>query len=44
MVFLTWEAIRGKPADERIQLALTYLGLAFILTLMIWVIGINIRP
>ncbi len=42
MVFLTWEAIRGKPADERIQLALTYLGLAFILTLMIWVIGLDI--
>ena len=42
MVFLAWEGIRGKPADERVQLALTYVGLAFILTLMIWVIGLDV--
>ena len=24
MVFLAWEAVRGKPADERVQIALTY--------------------
>lgn len=42
MVFLTWEAIRGKPADQRVQVALTYLGLLIILTLMIWVIGLDI--
>jgi regulator of sigma E protease len=42
MVFLTWEAVRGKPADERVQLALTYLGLILILTLMAWVIGLDI--
>ncbi len=42
MVLLGWEGIRGKPASERIQIALTYLGLAFILTLMVWVIGLDI--
>ncbi len=42
MIFLAYEGIRRKPADERIQIALTYLGLLFILTLMIWVIGLDI--
>jgi regulator of sigma E protease len=42
MVFLAWEGIRGKPASENIQLALTYVGLAFILTLMVFVIGLDI--
>ncbi len=42
MVFLAYEGIRGKPADERVQIALTYLGLLFILTLMVWVIGLDI--
>jgi len=42
MVFLAWEGIRGKPASENIQLVLTYIGLAFILTLMIFVIGLDI--
>ncbi|MHC4178186.1 MAG: site-2 protease family protein, partial [Planctomycetota bacterium] len=42
MVFLTWEAVRRKPADERVQLALTYLGLVIILSLMIWVIGLDV--
>ena len=42
IVFLTWEGIRGKPADERIQLVLSYLGLLFILTLMIWVISLDL--
>jgi len=41
MVFLAWEGIRGKPADERIQVALTYLGLIIILSLMIWVLGLD---
>ena len=41
MVFLTWEGIRGKPADERVQLALTYVGLVFILGLMVWVLGLD---
>jgi regulator of sigma E protease len=43
MVFLTWEAVRGKPADERVQLVLTYLGLILILALMAWVTGLDIK-
>jgi regulator of sigma E protease len=43
MVFLTWEAVRGKPADERVQLVLTYVGLILILALMIWVTGLDIK-
>ena len=42
MILLAWEGIRGKPADERIQLVLTYIGLAFILTLMFWVLGLDL--
>lgn len=41
MVFLTWEAVRGKPANERVQLALTYVGLILILALMAWVLGLD---
>jgi len=41
MVLLAWEGIRGKPADERIQLVLTYLGLSFILGLMFWVLCLD---
>ncbi len=42
MVFLFYEGIRGKPADERVQLALTYLGLAFLLGLMLLVFGLDL--
>ena len=42
MVFLAWEGIRGKPASENIQLALTYVGGIFVLALMIFVIGLDI--
>ena len=38
MLFLTWEAIRRKPPDERVQLALTYCGLLLVLALMTWVL------
>jgi regulator of sigma E protease len=41
MVLLLYEGIRGKPADERVQIVLTYIGLAFILTLMIWVLSLD---
>lgn len=41
MVLLAWEGIRGKPANERIQLVLTYIGLIFILALMAWVLGLD---
>jgi regulator of sigma E protease len=40
-VFLLYEGIRGKPADERVQEILTYIGLAFILGLMIFVLGLD---
>jgi len=40
-VLLCYEGIRGKPADERVQVVLTYLGLAFILGLMAWVVGLD---
>ena len=42
IVFLTWEAVRGKPADERVQIALTLIGLALIFTLMVFAVGMDI--
>ena len=39
MVLLLYEGIRGKPADERVQEVLTWIGLIFILALMIFVIS-----
>jgi regulator of sigma E protease len=43
MVFLLYEWIRGKPPSEGVFLALSYLGLAFILALMVWVIGLDLE-
>jgi regulator of sigma E protease len=40
-VLLLYEGIRGKPADERVQEILTYIGLALILGLMIFVLGLD---
>jgi regulator of sigma E protease len=40
-VLLAYEGIRGKPASENVQTVLAYIGLAFILTLMIWVFGLD---
>jgi regulator of sigma E protease len=42
MMFLIYEGIRGKPASERTMSILTYLGLVFILMLMVFVIGLDI--
>ena len=42
MMFLLYEGIRGKPASERVQMYLTYLGLVFILALMVFVIGLDL--
>jgi len=42
MVLLIYEGIRGKPADERVQEILTWIGLIFILTLMIFVFGLDL--
>ncbi|HUT89623.1 MAG TPA: site-2 protease family protein [Thermoguttaceae bacterium] len=41
MVFLAYEGIRGKPPSEGVFVGLSYLGLALILILMIWVIGLD---
>ena len=42
MMFLAYEGIFRRPANERIQLILTYGGLAFVLGLMIFVISMDI--
>ncbi len=42
LIFLAYEGIRGKPADERVQIALSILGLIFIVSLMLFVIGMDI--
>ena len=41
MVFLTYEGIRGKPPSEKVHVGLSYIGLIFILTLMVWVLGLD---
>ncbi len=41
-LFLTLEGIRGKPVSEKVFLTFTYLGFAFILTLMVLVTGLDI--
>jgi regulator of sigma E protease len=41
MVFLTWEAIRGKPASERVRGSLTWVGLGLIACLMLLVICVE---
>jgi regulator of sigma E protease len=43
MVFLIYERIRGKPAPEKLQEACTWIGLAFILALMAFVIFLDVR-
>ena len=41
MVFLAWEGVTGKPANEHVQLLLSYIGLILILSLMIFVLGLD---
>jgi regulator of sigma E protease len=43
MVFLTYEGIRGKPPSERVRAWATYLGLLFILLLMLFVLGLDAK-
>ncbi|UUO06215.1 site-2 protease family protein [Blastopirellula sp. J2-11] len=43
MVFLLYEGIRGKPLDEKWMMRLTFAGFAFVLLLMICVIGLDIN-
>jgi regulator of sigma E protease len=43
MVFLLYEGLRGKPASERIIVGFTYLGLVFLLLLMVFVFAMDIN-
>jgi len=42
MVFLAYEWLRGKPPSEGVVAVLSYLGLALILTLMMFVFGLDL--
>jgi regulator of sigma E protease len=42
-VFLLYEGIRGRPANERVVLALHMAGFVFIVGLMLFVIGLDIQ-
>lgn len=42
MVFLFWEGLRGRPASERFVVALHTVGFVFIITLMLFVISLDI--
>ncbi len=42
MMFLAWEGIRGKPPSEKWQVGLTLAGFAFVLSLMLFVIGLDV--
>ena len=42
MAFLIYEGITGRPAPEKFVTALSLIGLCLILTLMIWVFGLDI--
>jgi len=41
LIFLAYEGIRGKPADERVQIGLSLIGLVFLIGLMLYVIGLD---
>ncbi|MCH7728447.1 MAG: site-2 protease family protein [Planctomycetes bacterium] len=42
MMFLLYEGIRGKPPNEKVFMGLTLIGFAFILGLMLFVVGLDI--
>jgi regulator of sigma E protease len=42
MVFLLYEAVRGKPAPVAVQAVMTYAGLAVVGCLMLFVIGLDV--
>jgi regulator of sigma E protease len=42
MVFLLYEAIRGKPPSEGVVAVLSYIGLALLLSLMLFVFGLDL--
>jgi regulator of sigma E protease len=43
MVFLAYEGVRGRPANEKVVLGLHMAGFAFIISLMVFVIGLDIQ-
>ncbi len=43
MMFLAYEGITGKPLNEKWFMRLTYAGFAFILMLMVFVIGLDVN-
>jgi regulator of sigma E protease len=43
MVFLIYEKLRGRPANEQIRVALTTIGVVFILSLMAFVIFLDVK-
>jgi regulator of sigma E protease len=43
MALLIYEGIRGKPADERVQEVMTWIGLILLLTLMVWAFGLDLK-
>jgi len=42
MAFLIYEGIRGKPPSEAVYVGLSYVGLAIILGIMLWVFGLDL--
>jgi regulator of sigma E protease len=43
MVFLAYEGIRGRPANERFVVAMHFVGFVFIVGLMLFAIGLDIQ-
>jgi regulator of sigma E protease len=43
MVFLIYEKLRGKPASEQVRAIAAYIGLAMLLTLMVYVFYLDIK-
>jgi regulator of sigma E protease len=43
MLFLAYEGIVGKPANERVVFGMTLLGFSFLLTMMVFVLGLDIQ-
>ncbi|MGD0518328.1 MAG: site-2 protease family protein, partial [Thermoguttaceae bacterium] len=41
LIFLAYEGIRGKPADERVQIGLSLIGFVLLIGLMLFVIGMD---
>ncbi len=42
MVFLAWEGIRGRPAGEKLVVALHTIGFVFIVSLMLFVLSLDL--